>query len=365
MPRVLLALPGLAAALVAVGCGGSSHSHATTGGSPRASAKRSTTSSSTASATTSATAGSASAGSTASAAAASRVPSSYVAVSRTKSSPGVTVFSTASGHPMRRLTDGDRDIDPMLAQDGHTVFYVHVPTKVCPVQLDRVSAHGGRSRRLTTAGFPGGPVGVSPDGRMLAYTGTTPGTCRLTHPNNWLVLRNLQTGQVHRIHFLVWGVAWAPGDHTLAVVVPDPKNGHGEVRLIANPFRATPAQLRDAPSIPCPDSRPCAETSPSFDAAGTPSFTAMISPQGDRCWLAHCTGWIYALVTRRGDRSEVAISQRLRTDAVLPQSVVSSDGRSFLYTLPYGAGARIWRWSSGGARPIAQPGGTAIQAVWH
>jgi hypothetical protein len=292
-------------------------------------------------------------------------PASFVAVSRSKSAPGVTIFSSATGHPMRRLTETDRDIDPMLTQDGRTVFFVHVPSRVCPVQLDRVPATGGTATRLTTAGFPGGPVSVSSDGRMLAYTGTTPGTCRLTHPNNWLMLRNLQTGQVHRIHFLVWGVAWAPGDHTLAVVVPDPGNGHGEIRLISDPFHATPAQLKNAPSIPCPTSRPCAETSPSFDRAGTLSFTAMISPEGNRCWLAHCTGWSYALVTRRGDQNHVSISQRLHTDAVLPQSVVSSDGRSFLYTLPDGAAARIWRWSESGATPIAQPGGGAIQAVWR
>jgi hypothetical protein len=322
----------VAAGLALTACGGSTHSHTT-------------------SASTSASR--------------SGFPVSFVAVSRSKSTPGVTIFSSATGHPMRRLTRTDRDIDPMLTQDGRTVFFVHVPSKVCPVQLDRVSATGGGARRLTTAGFPGGPVSVSPDGRMLAYTGTTPGTCQLTHPNNWLTLRNLQTGQVRRIHFLVWGVAWAPGDHTLAVVVPDPGNGHGEIRLISDPFHATPTQLRNATSMPCPDSRPCAETSPSFDRTGTLSYTAMISPDGNRCWLAHCTGWTYALVTHRGDHSDVSISQRLRTDAVLPQSVVSSDGRSFLYTLPYGAAARIWRWSAAGAAPIAQPGGGAIQAVWR
>jgi hypothetical protein len=293
-------------------------------------------------------------------------PSSFVAVSRAKASPGVTVYSSSTGRPVRHLTDGDRDIDPMLAQDGRTVFFVRVPKQVCPVQLYRVPATGGAATRLATAGFPGGPVAVSADGRMLAYTGTPPGTCRLTHPNNWLVLRNLQTGQVHRIRSLVWGVAWAPGDRTLAVVVPDRSTGRGEIRLISDPFHATPAQVKAAPSIPCPDSRACAETSPSFDGAGTLSFTAMISPGGERCWLSHCTGWTYALVTRHGSRNQVAVSQRLRTDAVLPQSVVSADGRAFLYTLPSGsAGARIWHWSTQGATPVGNPGGTAIQAVWR
>jgi hypothetical protein len=343
--RTSLALLVVAAAIAVTACGGSSHAHTT--------AAHSTPAPTTSSPATSTVA------------AGPSYPSSFVAVSRSKATPGVTIFSSATGHPERRLTDTDRDIDPMLAEHGRAVFFVHVPTKVCPVMLDRVSVSGGSARQLTTAGFPGGPVAVSSDGRMLAYTGTPPGTCRLTHANNWLVLRNLQTGQVHRIHYLVWGVAWAPGDHTLAVVVPDAANGRGEIRLISDPFSATPAQLAHAPSIPCPDRRLCAETSPSFDSAGTLSFTAMISPDGERCWLAHCTGWTYALVTRRGEHSDVNISQRLHTDAVLPQSVVSGDGRSFLYTLPYGAGARIWRWSSGNASPIAEPGGTAIQAVWR
>jgi dipeptidyl aminopeptidase/acylaminoacyl peptidase len=330
---VVLGLALVLAATAVTGCGGSGGSHTT----------RATTS-----------------------AGGPSFPSSFVAVSRTKSSPGVTLYSSSTGRTMRHLTDGARDIDPMLAQDGRSVFFVRVPMKVCPVQLYRVPATGGPATRLTTAGFPGGPVGVSPDGRMLAYTGTPPGTCRLTHPNNWLVLRNLQTGQVHRIHSLVWGVAWAPGDHTLAVVVPDPSTGRGEIRLISDPFRATPAQVKAAPSIPCPDRRACAETSPSFDGAGTLSYTAMISPDGERCWLSHCTGWTYALVTHRGTRNQVSVSQRLRTDAVLPQSIVSANGRAFLYTLPSGsAGARIWHWSSQGATPVAKPGGIAIQAVWR
>lgn len=323
--RTTLALVAIAAALA--GCGGSSASHTT----------RSS----------------------------SRFPPSFVAVSRSSASPGVTVYSSASGRPLRRLTDGDRDIDPMLADDGREVFYVHVPAKVCPVALDRIPASGGRPERLTTAGFPGGPVAVSHDGRMLAYTGTSPGTCRLTKPNDWLVLRNLQTGRVHRVHFLVWGVAWAPGDRTLAIVAPNPRTGRGEIRLISAPFAATPAQLRAAPAIPCPDGRACGETSPSYDAGGTLSYEAMISPSGERCWLTKCTGWTYALVTVHGGRSRVDTSRRLATDAVLPSSNVDAGGNAFLYTLPYGKTARVWWWSGGAATPIAQPGATAIQAVWR
>jgi WD40 repeat protein len=298
-------------------------------------------------------------------ASASRYPSSFVAVSRSSSAPGVTVYSSSTGRRLRRLTDGPRDIDPMLADGGRSVFFVRVPSKVCPVQLYRIPSTGGRATRLTTAGFPGGPVAVSQDGRVLAYTGTHPGTCRLTSPNSWLELRDLQTGRVHRIHFLVWGVAWSPDDRTLAIVVPNRSTGRGEIRLISDPFRATPAQLSAAPAIPCPDSRACGETSPSFDAGGTLSYTAMISPHGDRCWLTKCTGWTYALVTVHGDRTHVATARRLVGDAVLPSSTVSADGNAFVYSLPAGKAARIWRWSQGSATPIAEPGAAAIQAVWR
>ncbi len=286
-------------------------------------------------------------------------------MSRSRSAPGVTVYSSFTGQPLRRLTNGDRDIDPMPAQRGRTVFFVHVPAKVCPVQLERVAATGGIATRLTTAGFPGGPVAVSQDGRMLAYTATRPGTCRLTGPNDWLTLRNLHTGEVHRIHALVWGVAWSPDGRTLAVVAPNPSTGRGEIRLISDPWHATAAQIRAAPAIACPDRRACGETSPSFDAAGTLSYTAMISPDGDRCWLTRCTGWTYALVSVHGTRSRIDTSRRLAADAVLSSSDVSADGHAFLYTLPHGHGARIWRWSGGAPTPLAAPGATAIQAVWR
>ena len=298
-------------------------------------------------------------------ASASRYPSSFVAVSRSASAPGVTIYSSSTGRALRRLTDGARDIDPMLADGGRSVFFVRVPSKVCPVQLYRIPSTGGTAKRLTTAGFPGGPVAVSQDGRMLAYTATHPGTCRLTSPNSWLELRNLRTGRVHRIHFLVWGVAWSPDDHTLALVVPNPSTGRGEIRLISDPLRATAAQLRAAPAIPCPDSRACGETSPSFDAAGTLFYTAMISPHGNRCWLTRCTDWTYALVTVHDHQSRIATSRRLVSDAVLPSSNVSADGNAFVYSLPAGKAARIWRWSGGSATPIAQPGAAAIQAVWR
>jgi hypothetical protein len=329
-PRIVLAL--IAAAVAVAGCGGSGKSHTT----------RASTSASGA-----------------------RYPASFVAVSRASSSPGVTVYSSASGRPLRRLTDGARDIDPMLADGGRSVYFVHVPAKVCPVQLYRIPSAGGDATRLTTAGFPGGPVAVSSDGRMLAYTGTHPGSCRLTKPNGWLVLRNLQTGQVHRIHFLAWGMAWSPGDRALAVVAPDPSTGRSVIRLLPHPFTATAAQLRAAPTISCPDGRACAQTSPSFDGRGTLSYAAMISPDGERCWLEKCTGWTYALVTRDGARSRIVTSRRLSGDAVLPSSNVSADGNAFLYTLPYGKAARIWRWSGGTPTPVAAPAANAIQAVWR
>jgi hypothetical protein len=242
---------------------------------------------------------------------------------------------------------------------------VRVPADPCPVQLERVPSTGGAVQRLAPAGYPGGPVAISPDGRMLAYTTTTT-SCRLDAAANTLVLVDLATGQIHRIAAIVWGMAWSPDNRTLAVVGPDPSTGRSVIRLVSQPMSAAPAQLRAAPAIPCPTADPCAATSPTFDAQGALFYTAMISHEpGDRCWLSPCHDWTYALVADRGGRARLLSTQRPSGDAVLGAGVVNADGSAVLYRLPFGAGYRVWRWSGDGPVEIPAPGGAANQPVWR
>jgi hypothetical protein len=292
-------------------------------------------------------------------------PATFVARSTAVKAPGIAVFSARNGQPVRRLTDGARDIDPLLTHDRRWVYFVRVPKDPCPVELERVPSTGGAAQRLAPAGYPGGPVAISQDGRMLAYisTGTS---CRLAAAADTLVLVNLATGHVHRISAVTWGMAWSPDDRTLAFVGPNPSTGRSVIKLVSAPMRAGPAQIRAAPSIPCPTADPCAATSPTFDASGALYYTAMISHEpGDRCWLSPCHDWSYALASRRSGRTRLLSTQRPSGDAVLGAGVVDATGSSMIYRLPSGGGYRVWRWSRHGPAAIPAPGGDANQPVWR
>jgi hypothetical protein len=292
-------------------------------------------------------------------------PATFVARSTDAKAPGIAVFSSRTGKRMQMLTENARDIDPLLTRNRRWVYFVRVPQNPCPVQLERVPAAGGSPQRLAPAGYPGGPVAISPDGRMLAYisTGTS---CRLDAAADTLVLVDLATGRVHRIAAITWGMAWSPDDRTLAVVGPDPSTGRSVIKMISEPMSADPAQLRSAPSIPCPTTDPCAATSPTFDAQGGLFYTAMISHEpGDRCWLSPCRDWSYALVSDRSGRTRLLSTQRPNGDAVLGAGVVSADGAAMIYRLPFDGGYRVWRWSDGGPAAIPAPGADAGQPVWR
>jgi hypothetical protein len=292
-------------------------------------------------------------------------PARFVARSMDTTAPGIAVFSTHSGQRLRRLTDDPRDIDPLLTRDRGWVYFVRVPPDPCPVQLERVPATGGAVQRVAPAGYPGGPVAISPDGRMLAYI-STGARCRLDAAANTLVLVDLTTGQVHRIEAITWAIAWSPDDRTLAVVGPDLSTGRSVIKLVSQPMRADSAQLRAARSIPCPTVEPCAATSPTFDARGALFYTAMISHEpGDRCWLSRCQDWSYALVSDQGGGTRVLSTQRPTGDAVLGTGVVDANGSAMIYRLPFNDGYRVWRWSRAGRAAVPAPGAGAGQPVWR
>jgi hypothetical protein len=180
------------------------------------------------------------------------------------------------------------------------------------------------------------------------------------------VLADLATGQVHRIDATTWGMAWSPDDRTLAVVGPDPSTGRSVIKLVSEPMSAGPAQLRTAPSIPCPTADPCAATSPSFDGQGALFYTAMISHEpGDRCWLSPCHDWSYALVSDRNGHTRLLSTQRPSGDAVLGAGVVAANGAAMIYRLPFDGGYRVWRWSDSGPAAIPAPGADAGQPAWR
>jgi hypothetical protein len=295
---------------------------------------------------------------------ASGYPATFVAVSHVARATGITVYSSVTGRPLRRLTDGDRDIDPMLTVDNRWVYFVRVPANLCPVGLWRVPFDGGAATQLSAAGYPGGPVALSPDGRMLAYISGPPGRCQLQQSPTWLVLVDLATGQTHRIPGEVWGVAWSPDDDTLAVVSPR-STGPGALRLLHDPFAAR--SLDATPPVPCPTRLPCAENTPSFDGVGNLFYTATISPRAtDICWLAPCAPWSYAVVSVHGSDTRRLTSDVVNAHAVLTSSAIDTAGTAALYTLPQTNGdLRVWRWGAGGPAPIPGPGATAAQPVWR
>jgi hypothetical protein len=329
LPRVIGLIAAIAVAVAVAGCGGSGH--------------RSTTPTRTAT-----------------------YPATFVARSTDPKAPGIAIFSAHSGQRLRRLTDNARDIDPMLTRDRGWVYFVRVAQDPCPVQLERVPTTGGATQRLAPAGYPGGPVAISQDGRMLAYVSTGPGRCRLAASADTLVLVDLATGQIHRITGFFWGMAWSPDDRTLAVAAPDPATGRSVIKLVGSPMSADPTQVRAAPAISCPTADPCAATSPTFDAQGALFYTAMISHEpGDRCWLSPCHDWTYALVSDRSGRTRLLSTQRPSGDAVLGAGVVDAGGSAVIYRLPFNGGYRVWRWSGGGPAAIPAPGAGAGQPVWR
>ena len=303
--RLIGLIAATAIALAVAGCGGAGH-HSAGGQSADQSAGHHSASHST---TTSAPTAS--------------YPATFVARSTDTKAPGIAIFSTRSGQRLRRLTDNPRDIDPLLTRDRGWVYFVRVRQDPCPVQLERVPAAGGTAQRLAPAGYPGGPVAISPDGRMLAYisTGTS---CRLAASADTLVLANLATGQVHRIAAIAWG--WRG--------------------------RRTTVRWRSS--------------SPTFDARGVLFYTAMISHEpGERCWLSPCHDWSYALVSRPDGRTRLLSTQRPSGDAVLGAGVVNADGSAMIYRLPFRGGHRVWRWSAAGHAAVPPPGAGAGQPVWR
>jgi hypothetical protein len=292
-------------------------------------------------------------------------PASFVAISHNTTAPGITVYSSVTGSAVRRLTDGSRDIDPMLTANHRWVYFVRVPTDFCPVQLWRVGFAGGKAAKITTAGYPGGPVAVSPDGTMLAYTANPPGPCKLQDSPTSLVLVNLINGRSHRIPDIVWGMAWSANNRRLAVVTPNAGPGQSQIRLISNPFGATTASLNRTAPLACPTDDACAETSPSFDARGDLFYTAEISSHAnDYCSLHACANWTYAIRSQRGADASTVTSHRVRDSAIVPSSVVNTAGTALLYTLPQGNGSRVWRWTDARSVAIPLPGAVGVEPFW-
>ena len=295
------------------------------------------------------------------------VPATFVAVSGEAGTPGLTVYSSATGRALRRLTRGDRDGQPMLSADRRWVYFVGPGRSgACDWQLWRLPlAGGGRPGRLASAGDPGADVAVSRDGRLLAYTAPPPGPCGARAGNTAVEVVDLRTARRHRIDGEVTGLAWAPNG-TLAVVTPVAPTAAGRIRLISDPFRARGVAAGVA--LGCPTRLACDAQSPSFDGHGDLFYMAVIPPRaGNSCWFGVCFGSTYATlsVPAAGSRPRV-LSSVVRRDAAATSAEVAESGTALIFTLPQPNGhPRVWRWSSGARpAPLPAPGAFSAQPAW-
>jgi hypothetical protein len=292
------------------------------------------------------------------------MPDTFVAVSAEAGVPGVTVYASATGRALRRLSRGDRDGQPMLSADRRWVYYVGpAASGGCDWQLWRVPLLGGRPEHVAAAGEPGAEVAVSRGGRLLAYTAPPPGPCGARAGNTAVNIVDLRTGRRHRIDGEVTGLAWDPSG-ALAVVTPVAPTAAGRIRLISDPFRAR--RVTAGVELACPTRLVCGAQSPSFDGRGDLFYLAVIPPRaGNSCWFGVCFGWTYAIVSVSGPRTHVLTSV-VRRDAIATSAEVDESGTAVIFTLPQSNGhPRVWRWSSGARpSPVRAPGAFSAQPAW-
>ena len=155
--------------------------------------------------------------------------------------------------------------------------------RACPPEsVSGTAGTGAVDRRRRTAAGAGRLSGAARWRQSARMPGCSP-TSRPAQPASWPgggrhpgAGRPLDRAGPSDQAATTWGMAWSPDDRTLAFVGPDPSTGRSVIKLVSDPMRAGPAQIRAAPPIPCPTGDPCAATSPTFDAQGTLFYTAMI-----------------------------------------------------------------------------------------
>lgn len=122
----------------------------------------------------------------------------------------VSVRSAADGRVVRVLEYNDHDHpahDVVVSPDGSTVYFNRVRRFVCPngqreeiPEIARVPIEGGPVEPLhpTARGYN---LAITPDGAALTYNSDATGTgCGETgHPDNLLVRRDLETGEIRTL----------------------------------------------------------------------------------------------------------------------------------------------------------------------
>jgi dipeptidyl aminopeptidase/acylaminoacyl peptidase len=292
-------------------------------------------------------------------------PPTFVAVSTNPNKPGLTVYSSATGKAVRRLTRGDRAAEPMLSPDRRWVYFAGPERgNDCTWELWRVPLAGGRLEPVASAGEIGDTLAISPDGRALAYTVAPGGPCEGRAGDVAVEVVDLRTGRRHRIEGETTALAWAPNG-TLAVVTPVAPTAAGRIRLISDPFRA--GRVTAAAPLACPTQFVCDEESPSFDRRGDLVYVAEISPRpGNYCFVGVCSAWTYALVSVAAGSGSTVLASVVRRDAETTDATVDDSGGAVIFTLPMTNGyPRVWRWSAGG-RPVTMPapGAFSSQPAW-
>jgi hypothetical protein len=270
---------------------------------------------------------------------------------------GLTVFSAATGQPLRSLT-GLKDVfSPEVTQHPHVVYYLTLGKGTNCQNIMRIPYRGGKATlvrkfvRVTV-----GAYAVSPDGKMLAYQyfplkSPLAGDCEPDGASRITVM-NLVTGAKHTITNapLVLDMAWAPNDHALALEYTRGSYATSAVQVISSPFSVR--RLATGAALPCPGRvHRCLQFSPRYAGAGELFYLAGVPAKGsaDRTTEPPCGQTCRYVLTRVTGTSAVGLTSA--TGLNRPQGsgwcAVDQAGNAALFTVPYGKGFATFRYVAG------------------
>ncbi len=146
----------------------------------------------------------------------------------------------ASGHDLKRLTEGPEDSAPDCSPDDRSVIYLSQPGKI--FRLTRVSVDGGAKSFLSDPDKDVYGIRYSPDGREIA-------DIEFDAKNPTLVIRNAQSGKVTRSfalpagyhlpwNSLGWILRWTPDGKSITYALW--KGGFTPVNLWSQPLSGGP-----------------------------------------------------------------------------------------------------------------------------
>jgi hypothetical protein len=261
-------------------------------------------------------------------------------------SRGLSVFSAADGHVIRKLTRDRRfPVAVALSPDGRWVYYFRESdqapgrckaTGFTEPPLWRVPASGGRPRR---AGLRTTSLAFSADGRMAAYTSS-----RRCGRTVWIVIRDKKAGTTRHIllarnvptsnnPIFTAQLSWAPDDRHLAVAVT-PAAAINSVSVV---------NARTATRMPAKAIAPCTRQEdecldPGFDRSGGLTFLKWRNQPGRH--PERVVRWQHGHVSRLVTLSRNQSSQN--------SASIAAGGAGGAVLIEGGIRRhQVWRWSAG------------------